>query len=192
MPVELGPKRADGEGKNKYRVSNSKVYITFCHLPKESSSDMPLTLLSLERSKARHKTTGLIAISRVLGVHNTLTAIGNNMVSLSIKQYTYFSHCLIGVVEKTFPCPYLRSIIDDAEFSRPCVQNAPAKETRTISMTPILRCDLCKPIVYLHLTVDDTGVFTIAVDVVDLGVVCSLSHGWVQDVVDVDYRVAHK
>lgn len=90
MPVELGQKRTNREGKNKYRVSDFKVNITFCDLPKESSSDMPLTLLSLERSKARHKTTGLIAISRVLGVHNTLTAIGNNMVGLSIKQYNPF------------------------------------------------------------------------------------------------------
>lgn len=53
-------------------------------------NDISLTLLSLERSKARHKTTSLIAVSRVLGVHNTLAATDESKVMVSRNSQVHF------------------------------------------------------------------------------------------------------
>lgn len=41
----------------------------------------------------------------------------------------------------------------------------------------------------LHLTVDDTGVLTVSVDVVNLSVVGSLGHGRIQDVINVNWSI---
>lgn len=40
----------------------------------------------------------------------------------------------------------------------------------------------------LHLTIDDAGVLTVSVDVVNLGVVGSLGHSRIQNVVNVNWR----
>lgn len=41
----------------------------------------------------------------------------------------------------------------------------------------------------LHLTVDDTGVLTVTVDVVNLGVVGGLGHGRIQDVININWSI---
>lgn len=41
----------------------------------------------------------------------------------------------------------------------------------------------------LHLTVDNTGVLTVSVDVVNLCVVGSLGHGRIQDVINVNWSI---